>query len=81
MKRGIGTRLGTLFALTAAEQRVAAALFEGQSPTEIAAAYAVSLATVRSQVQAIFARVGVQRQVELVRILGEVAALPDVRRK
>lgn len=77
----ISARLGALFGLTPAEQRVATSLLEGRSPTEIADAHGVSLPTVRTQVQAVFSRIGVRRQAELVRILGKVAALPGGPRK
>jgi DNA-binding NarL/FixJ family response regulator len=48
-KSGLAARLGTLFGLTPAEQRVAAALLDGRSPADIAEAHDVSVATVRTQ--------------------------------
>jgi DNA-binding CsgD family transcriptional regulator len=69
-------RLGAFFNLTAAEQRIAAALAENSTPAAIAEQHEVSLTTVRTQVQSIFSKVGVRRQAELAGILREIAALP-----
>jgi DNA-binding CsgD family transcriptional regulator len=69
-------RLEMVFGLTAAEQRVAAAMLAGLTTAEIADRHGVSLATIRSQVQAIFARMGVRRQAGMIRLLAEVSALP-----
>jgi DNA-binding CsgD family transcriptional regulator len=74
--RDLSRRLGTLFGLTAAEQRVAAALARSLAPAEIAERRRVSLNTVRTQVRSIFDKLGVGRQVELARLLAEIAALP-----
>ncbi len=71
-----GTRLGALFGLTAAEQRIAVGLLADLCPGEIARTHGVSLPTVRTQIQAIFAKLGVQRQAELVRLLSKVETLP-----
>ena len=51
--------------LTATEAEVACALAEGFSPREIAQSRGVSTHTVRSQMKAIFAKLGVRRQSEL----------------
>ncbi len=72
----LAQRLAALFKLTVAEQRVAAGLLAGFSPAEIAEAHGVSLPTVRTQVQAAFGKLGVRRQAELVRLLGQLSALP-----
>ena len=69
-------RLGALFDLTAAEQRVAAALARSHAPADIAQQQGVSLNTIRTQVRSICDKLGVQRQVELAHLLAEVAALP-----
>lgn len=58
--------LQTAFALTAAETDIALLLAKGRAPEVIAAIRGVSVATVRSQVKSIMAKVGVSRQVELV---------------
>ena len=77
-RSGLAARLGILFGLTPAQQRVATAPLDGLSPGDIAEAHGVSVATVRTQVQAVFSRVGVQRQADLMRILGAAAALPSL---
>lgn len=59
----------SLYALTAAETRVALALCEGLSPREMAARFDVSPNTVRSQLDSIYAKTGTHRQAELVRLL------------
>lgn len=71
-----GPRLAALFGLTPAEQRVAAGLLNGLCPKAIARAHGVSLPTVRTQVQSVFGKLGVRRQAELVRVLGEAGGLP-----
>lgn len=70
-------RLAALFGLTSAEGEVAAALFAGETPGAIAKARGVGIATVRSQLSAIYAKTGAPTAVDLVRLLGELAeALP-----
>lgn len=58
-----------LFELTPAEARVAVRLRDGASAKAIAAQLRLSPATVRSQIQAIFAKTGTRRQVDLIRLL------------
>jgi DNA-binding CsgD family transcriptional regulator len=72
----LARRLEALFGLTAAEQRVAAALARRLSPAEIAGQQGVSLNTVRTQVRRIFDKLGVGRQVDVTQLLAEIAALP-----
>jgi DNA-binding CsgD family transcriptional regulator/PAS domain-containing protein len=72
-------RLEALFGLTAAEQRVAAALARRCSPAEIAQEHGVTLNTVRTQVKSIFGTLGVGRQVEVTHLLAEISALPTGR--
>jgi DNA-binding CsgD family transcriptional regulator len=69
-------RLQVIFGLTPAEQRIAAAMLTGLTSAEIADRHGVSLATVRSQVQSIFGRLGVRRQSDMIRLVAEVSALP-----
>ena len=57
------------FGLTPAEWRVAAALYEGASLNELAAASDVSINTVRAQLRSVYAKTGVHRQSELVRLM------------
>lgn len=61
--------LRQIWGLTAAEARVAMALLDGISPREIAERAAVSEATVRTQMRAVFDKTGTARQAELVRVL------------
>ncbi|MDQ2803309.1 MAG: helix-turn-helix transcriptional regulator [Pseudomonadota bacterium] len=72
----LARRLGALFGLTLAEQRIAVALLQGLSPAEVAEGHAVSLPTVRTQIQSIFGKLGVRRQSEMVRVIAGAAALP-----
>ncbi|MBG0808378.1 helix-turn-helix transcriptional regulator [Methylosinus sp. H3A] len=64
-----------LFDLTPAEARVARAIAAGRPASEIAGAHGVSAETVRTQLRAVFAKTGVSRQVDLVRLLSG-ATLP-----
>lgn len=56
------------YLMTVAEASVAAAIVDGCTVNEIAKQRNASVATVRSQVQAVFAKVGVRRQSDLVRM-------------
>jgi DNA-binding CsgD family transcriptional regulator len=68
--------LGELFSLTPAEARVAILLARGLSLTEISNAQNISPHTARAQLKSIFAKTGVSRQAELVRmVIKSVAAL------
>lgn len=58
-----------LFDFTPAEARIAAAIGEGQTVEAIAAAGGVSRETVRSHLKAVLGKAGVNRQVDLVRLL------------
>ena len=66
---GSGERPAASFGLTPAEERLAAKLVDGLSLKEAAAELGIAHATVRNQLRSIFARVGVNRQPELVRVL------------
>ncbi|OYX48555.1 MAG: hypothetical protein B7Y90_10155 [Alphaproteobacteria bacterium 32-64-14] len=66
---GIADELQTLFGLTLAEAQVAAAIFEGDEAADIAIARGVAETTVRKQIGAIFRKLDVHRQAELVRLL------------
>lgn len=61
--------LRTLYGLTVAEARLAIAIARGRELAQLAADWNVSTETLRSQLKAIFAKTGVHRQVELVRLL------------
>ena len=70
-------RLQALFGLTAAEGLIAARLAEGKTIREIAAATRRSETTVKWHVQHLFNKLGVSRQVDLVRLVLSVADLPE----
>jgi DNA-binding CsgD family transcriptional regulator len=61
--------VSAMFELTPAETRIAIALAQGDDLAAIAQALHLSLATVRSQLKAIFAKSGVHRQADLVQLL------------
>ncbi len=65
--------LRTLFGLTQAEARLAAAVFDGLSLPEAADQFAVSVHTVRFQLARIFDKTGVARQAELVKLMMRLA--------
>lgn len=65
------------FKLSRAEARLLPLLFENRTPAEIAQRLDVKIATVRTQLSAIFAKTGTTRQQELMRLLGSV---PPVQR-
>jgi DNA-binding CsgD family transcriptional regulator len=64
--------LQATYALTAAEIQIAECLTNGQSAEFIATKRGVAVVTVRTQIKAIMAKLGVSRQVELVVRLGEL---------
>lgn len=63
-----------LFGLTAAEVRLATAVFEGLTLPEAAERFAISINTVRFQLARIFDKTGVSRQAELVKLMMRLAA-------
>jgi DNA-binding CsgD family transcriptional regulator len=66
------TILSTLYGLTSAEVEIALQLAEGTAPEAIAANRCVAVGTVRSQIKAILAKVGVRRQIELIARLNQL---------
>lgn len=66
--------LGELFELTPAEANVATLLARGLSLAQVSAAQNISQHTVRAQLKSIFAKTGVSRQAELVRLVLKSAA-------
>lgn len=71
-----GKILEKLFALTPAEANLATLLARGLSLAEVASAQDISQHTARAQLKSIFAKTGVSRQAELVRlVLKSVASL------
>lgn len=68
--------LQALFNLTPAEAAVAKALVQGNSLVEIAASHRISLNTVKTHIQRVFAKTSTKRQGELIAlILGSIATL------
>ena len=72
LRPGAGA-LRVLFRLTGAEERLAIALLAGKTLEEIARDHSISKETVRAQLREIFAKTGVNRQSELIRILSHTA--------
>jgi DNA-binding CsgD family transcriptional regulator len=65
-KRGdLGALLRQHAGLTAAELKIALALFDGQSPTDYAQRAGLSVGTVRQQIKAVYRKTGTGRQNEL----------------
>jgi DNA-binding CsgD family transcriptional regulator len=61
--------LGNLFGLTPTEAKVAARLAEGMTAEQIGQAHGTTLATVRTQIKRVLAKLGVARAVDVVRML------------
>lgn len=66
---GVEVELQELFGLTDAEASIAAAIFGGFEPAEIARTRGVAETTVRKQITAAYRKLEVNRQAELVRLL------------
>jgi len=64
--------VATIFGLTPAENRVLSRLLTGNTVAEAAADLGVSPTTVRTHLDAIFAKTGVSRQSELIRLAARV---------
>ncbi len=67
--------LASMFDLTPAETKVALAMMDGADVSEIAARNSVSVATIHSQLQSLFAKTGTGRQAKLVQLLLSAVAL------
>ena len=68
--------LRLMFGLTAAEARLAAAVFDGLTLPEAADQFGVSVNTTRFQLARVFEKTGVTRQAELVKLMMRLAAAP-----
>ncbi|MGH7011970.1 MAG: helix-turn-helix transcriptional regulator, partial [Caulobacteraceae bacterium] len=66
-------RLANVLGLTAAERRVATALFAGKTPKEIAASLGLSFFTIRGHLVRIYEKTGVSRQADLIRVMTRLA--------
>src|SRR5690606_11472116 len=73
----IGRYLAGLFGLTPREVAVLMPLLKGMSPAEVADELGVSVATVRSHLQRLFAKTRTERQVDLVRVV--LQSIPPVQ--
>ncbi len=71
-----GTCLIRLFGLSPVEAQTAICVAHGKSPDEISAQRGVKLSTVRSQIHAVYAKMGVEQQSELVRLM---CSLPSIK--
>lgn len=69
--------LQKLFNLTPAEASLAVKISRGKTPAAIARSNGVTIATVRSQLKAVFSKTNTRRQAELVGLLARVSLLPD----
>jgi len=69
--------LQALFDLTPAEARIASLVIDGKSVDSISKIQSVSLNTVRTQLKSVFMKTGVDRQVDLVRLLGQRHGQPN----
>lgn len=68
--------LEQIFGLTPAEARLALLLVDGKTLDEIAQKLHLSVATVRTQLKAVFEKTHTHRQAELVVLVSRLAALP-----
>ncbi len=70
--------LSQLFGLTPAENRVVMLLLEGLDPNAIAARTHTTPGTVRFQLKAVYQKLGVARQSQLVRLVSRIPGGPDL---
>ena len=63
--------VSAFFGLSPAESRLAASLMQGRKLADIARDSGVEVTTLRTQLSSILRKVGVERQVDLVRVLSE----------
>lgn len=73
--------LRDLYGVTAAEARLALALYEGATIDAAAQRFGVSKLTVRTQLKSLFSRMGLHSQSQLVRELGVIANWAPLRAK
>jgi DNA-binding CsgD family transcriptional regulator len=65
--------LQKLFDLTTAEARVAISICNGDGVADIAESHNVSIGTIRNQLKSVFAKIGVNRQPDLVRLVYNIS--------
>ena len=68
-------RLRATFGLTTAEAEIASAVSQGDALKEIADARGVAVGTVRNQLKSIFAKLGVTRQIDVVKMVADISHL------
>jgi DNA-binding CsgD family transcriptional regulator len=69
------TELAHFFGLSPAESRFAAALMAGKSLSDVAIEASVQITTLRTQLSSILRKVGVKRQLDLVRVLSRIPVI------
>jgi DNA-binding CsgD family transcriptional regulator len=69
------TELADFFGLSPAESRLAAALMAGKSLSDVAIEASVQITTMRTQLSSILRKVGVKRQLDLVRVLSRIPVI------
>lgn len=67
--------LQQIFDLTPAEARVAVGIASGKDLSDLAVTYGVSVGTVRNQLKSIFAKTGINKQTEIVRVVTNISRL------
>jgi DNA-binding CsgD family transcriptional regulator/PAS domain-containing protein len=72
--------LADCFGLSPAESRLALALMTGKKLADIAVHFGVQITTLRTQLSSILRKVGVKRQIDLIRVLATVTDLPKSKR-
>jgi DNA-binding CsgD family transcriptional regulator len=72
--RGLESRLTVLFGLTPAEARVACEIADGRGPRDIADGLRVKPSTVRTHLHHVFAKTATHGQVDLIRLIAQLAA-------
>ena len=70
---------GAVLGLTKMESQVAVLLAEGKSVAQIAAAFGRKESTIRTHVKQMFSKLGLSRQVDLVRLVLSLANIPEYR--
>lgn len=71
--------LAELFGLTPAEGRLAMHLADGKRLKDIATIFGVSMSTLRTQLSSVLKKAGVERQTDLVRIIGNTSLIDSSR--
>lgn len=68
VEQGSADDIADLFDLTPAERRLSLGILDGKTLSEMTQEFGVAMPTLRAQLQTIFRKCGVQRQVDLVRL-------------